>query len=51
MAKKRKTGVIILSLFIQMFLPDPDAGKKAKVVQVDKKKEQEKQSGNNKLSL
>ncbi|MCW8875807.1 MAG: hypothetical protein OQJ89_12720 [Kangiellaceae bacterium] len=38
-AKKRKSGVIILLSFFQMFLPDPYAERTIKTVQVQKKKE------------
>lgn len=38
-AKKRKSGVVILLSFFQMFLPDPYAERTIKTVQVQKKKE------------
>jgi len=39
-AKNRKTGILIIGLLMQMFLPDPYV--EVKVVQQDKQKEKEK---------
>ena len=38
-AKQRKSGVVILLSFFQMFLPDPYAERTIKTVQVQKKKQ------------
>lgn len=45
-AKKTKTAVLVLGIFIQMFIPDPYAERTIKVVQEDKK-ETKKQQDNN----
>lgn len=46
-AKNRKTGVAVLAVFIQMFLPDPYVEKTIKTVQVAKEKKTKKQPQNN----
>ncbi len=45
-AKQMKTGVLVLGIFIQMFMPDPYAERTVKVVQEDKKETKKQQDEN-----
>ena len=45
-AKQKKTGVLALGIFIQMFTPDPYVERTVKVVQEDKKATKKQQDEN-----